>query len=374
MNTWVEIDKSALEWNLDLFRNLIGNDRLLMAVVKANAYGHGAVEVAQIASRAGTDWLGVFSIDEGLTLRKAGLEIPILVLGPPQIPQLEQAFANNLRLTVPSLAIATKIAKLAPKKATVHLKIETGTNRLGLIAEKLIEAFQILRKAGVEIEGACTHFADIEDTTDHTFAEGQLAEFETQLDRLQSQGAEISIPHTACSAAAILFPQTYFKMVRVGISLYGLWPSRETLVSAQSLGRNAIEFKPAMTWKTRIAQIKNVASGAFIGYGRSFRTTRPSRIAVLPIGYADGYDRHLSGSAHVLIRGMRADVRGRVCMNLIMVDVTDIDGVAPGDEVVLLGTQDEETVSAEDLARWTGTINYEIVTRIADHVPRVVVS
>jgi alanine racemase len=226
MNTWVEIDKSAIEWNLDLFRNLIGNDRLLMAVVKANAYGHGAVEVAQIASRAGADWLGVFSIDEGLTLRKAGLEIPILVLGPPQIPQLEQAFANDLRLTVPSLAIAAEIAKLAPQKATVHLKIETGTNRLGLIAEKLIEAFQILQKAGVEIEGACTHFADIEDTTDHTFAEGQLAEFKTQLDRLQGQGAKISTPHTACSAAAILFPQTYFKMVRVGISLYGLWPSR----------------------------------------------------------------------------------------------------------------------------------------------------
>ncbi len=344
-----------------------------MAVVKANAYGHGAIEVAEIACQAGADWLGVFSINEGLALRNAGIEAPILVLGPPEIPQIGEAVTNDLRLTVPSLAIASHIAELAPRGAKVHLKVETGTNRLGLVEERLLSALQVLQKSNVDIEGACTHFADIEDTTDHSFAQGQLAQFEKQLNRLKSQGAQLSIPHTACSAAAILFPQTYFKMVRVGISLYGLWPSRETLVSAQHLGRNAIEFKPVMTWKTRIAQIKQVESGAFIGYGRTFRATRPSRIAVLPVGYADGYDRHLSGCAHVLIKGMRADVRGRVCMNLMMVDVTDIEDAVPGDEVVLLGTQGDETVSAEDLAGWTGTINYEIVTRIASHLPRIVV-
>ena len=171
----------------------------------------------------------------------------------------------------------------------------------------------------------------------------------------------------------ILFESTYYDMVRAGIAAYGLWPSRETLVSAKSLGRNALDLSPVLTWKTRIADIKTVEAGEFVGYGRTFRTTRPSRIALLPVGYADGYDRRLSNASHVLVGGTRAPVRGRVCMNLVMVDVTDIENAAPGDEVVLLGSQGEETVSAEDLARQVGTINYEIVTRIAPGAPRIVV-
>ncbi len=373
MNCWVEINRQALEWNIGRFRTLIGPERLLMAVVKANAYGHGADNVARVAIQAGADWLGVFSVDEGLALRKAGIEAPVLVLGPPTGSQIEQAAAAFLRLSATSKEAAEEIASIAPKGTQVHLKLETGTNRQGLIENEFPDAIQSLKLKGIEIEGAYTHFADIEDTTDHSFAEGQLAKFNALLKSLQEKGVSVSLPHTACSAATILFTSTYFKMVRVGISLYGLWPSRETQVSAKSLGRNAIDLRPVMTWKTRITQIKSVKSGEFIGYGRTYRTTRQSQIAVLPIGYADGYDRRLSGAAHVLVRGIRAPVRGRICMNLTMVDVTDVPNPAPGDEVVLLGRQGNETVGAEDLARHAGTINYEIVTRIAPHAARIVV-
>jgi len=190
---------------------------------------------------------------------------------------------------------------------------------------------------------------------------------------LREQGVEIELPHAACSAATILFPSTYFRLVRVGIALFGLWPSRETLVSAQSLGRNALTLRPVMTLKTRIAQVKTLAPGEYVGYGRTFKTTRQTRIAVLPVGYADGYDRKLSNAANVIVHGIRAPVRGRVCMNLTMVDVTDVPAAAAGDEVVLLGTGGDETVSADDLARLAGTINYEIVTRLAPNAPRIVV-
>ncbi len=371
-NSWVEIDSRALESNVKKLRQLAGEDRSFMAVVKSNAYGHGMEAVSRIALRGGADWLGVFSVDEGLALRKAGIDAPILVFGPTPPAEIDNALGAGLRLTVASEHAAREVAAANSSGRPVHLKAETGTNRQGLSDAEISAAAQILTQNGVLIEGIYTHFADIEDTTDHRFAEEQLGRFE-QLLASNPHAASIPIPHTACSAATILFPATHFKMVRVGIALYGLWPSRETLVSAKSLGRNALDLQPVMTWKTRVAQIKALPSGEFIGYGRTYRTTRSSRIAVLPVGYADGYDRGLSNTAHVLIRGGRAPVRGRVCMNVIMVDVTDIPDAAPGDEVVLLGRQREESVSAEDLAAHSATINYEIVTRIAPVAPRIVV-
>ncbi|MCP4678132.1 MAG: alanine racemase [Deltaproteobacteria bacterium] len=370
-NCWVEIDREALSWNVGQLRNLAGPDRLLMAVVKANAYGHGMKEVAPLALEAGAEWLGVFSVDEGLELRGYGIDAPILVFGPTSRGRISEAFAASLRLTVASLRAADEIAELAPEGACVHLKVETGTNRQGLVRDEIARAIDLLRKNGAIVEGIYTHFADIEDTTDHRFAESQLALFEELV--AATGDAKIPIPHAACSAATILFPTTYFQMVRVGIAMYGLWPSSETFVSAGSLGRNALDLRPVMTWKTRIAQIKSLSSGEFVGYGRTYRTTRPSQIALLPVGYSDGFDRRLGNGAYVLVNGARAPIRGRICMNLTMIDVTDIPDAAPGDEVVLLGSQGEENVSAEDLACQTGTINYETVTRIAPGAPRIVV-
>ncbi len=370
-NCWVEIDRGALSWNLGQLRSLVGPDRLLMAVVKANAYGHGLKEIAPLALDTGADWLGVFSVDEGLELRREGIDAPVLVFGPTPRGLIAEAFGTGIRLTVSSLRAADDVVELAPEGARVHLKVETGTNRQGLVRGEIAQAANLLRENGVTVEGIYTHFADIEDTTDHQFAESQLVRFKELI--AEGGDTEIPIPHTACSAATILFPTTYFNMVRVGIAMYGLWPSSETFVSAGSLGRNALDLRPVMTWKTRIAQIKTLASGEYVGYGRTYRTTRPSRIAVLPVGYADGFDRRLSNGAHVLVDGSRAPVRGRVCMNLTMIDVTDIPDAAWGDEVVLLGIQGDENLRAEDLARQTGTINYEVVTRIAPRAPRIVV-
>jgi alanine racemase len=373
-NTWIELDAAAIENNVRVFRDLIGCDRVLTAVVKADAYGHGLVPVSEVALRAGADWLGVFDAAEGLALRDRGFDAPVIVLGPTREEQLEEALTAELRLTAASLDAARSIAgNRRASGARVHLKVETGTNRQGLDVGELSDAVDLLRRGGVEIEGLYTHYADIEDTTDHTFAEEQRRRFEGCLAALAELGVEPAMPHTACTAAAILFEETYFAMVRVGIGLYGLWPSRETLVSANAVGRNKLGLRPVMTWKTRVAQVKSVGSGGFVGYGRTFRTTRDTRLAVLPVGYADGYDRRLSGAAHVLIRGVRAPVLGRVCMNVIMVDATDVPGAMAGDEVVLLGRQGDEAVTAEDLARLAGTINYEIVTRAAPGAPRVIV-
>ena len=344
-----------------------------MAIVKANAYGHGLVEVAQLAMEAGVEWLGVFSVAEGVRLRKAGISIPILVLGPPHPSEIPLAVNEKLRLTVPSKPVARGIATQSHGNISVHLKLETGTNRQGLQPEEVPETIEILKAGGVNVEGIYTHFANIEDTTDHTFAEMQLETFKQQLERLQSSGLEIPIAHTACSAATILFPATYFNLVRAGIALYGLWPSRETHVSAGALGRSTLKLQPVMTWKTRIAQIKDLKKGDYIGYGCTYRTTRKTRLAVLPIGYADGYPRALSDRAHVLVRGSRAPIRGRICMNMTLIDVTDIPSAATGNHVVLLGSQGDESVTADDLAGLAGTINYEIVTRAAPCAPRIIV-
>lgn len=364
-NCWIELSRKSLTQNVEIFKSLIGPDRLLAAVVKANAYGHGMVGVAKAALEAGADWLHVFSVTEGLSLRDAGIDVPVLVLGPTFDTEIVDALDAGLRLTVADIGGAKRVAD-ANRPGRVHLKLETGTNRQGLHSDEIPEVIGILSKGDVAIEGAYTHYADIEDTTDHTFANRQLERFRNAVSKF-----EPALPHTACSAAAILFPDTYFKMVRVGIALYGLWPSTETRVSAQMYGRNALELKPLMTWKTRVSQVKEVPAGEYIGYGRTYRCTRDSRIAILPIGYADGYPRALSNVGHVLIRGVRAPVRGRICMNLSMVDVTDIPEATHGDEVVLIGSQGSEQVTADALAKLAGTINYEMVTRAAPGAPRI---
>ncbi|NLN61522.1 MAG: alanine racemase [Myxococcales bacterium] len=371
-DVWIELSQGALAHNVALFRSLLAPGCRFMAVVKANAYGHGMVPIAQAALAAGADWLGVFHAGEGLTLRAQGVTAPILVLGPTPPESMRQAVDAGLCLTVASPGAADALVRVCAGQtgARAHLKVETGTHRQGFDAAQLINAAQQLVAAGIAVEGLYTHYADIEDTTDHTYAESQLARFSELRAQLAAEGVSVPLSHTACTAAAILFPATHFDMVRVGIGLYGLWPSKETRVSAGMLGRDQIALRPVMTWKTRIRQIKTVPAGSYIGYGRTFRTTHDSRVAILPVGYADGYDRHFSSRAHVLVRGVRAPVLGRICMNLTMIDVTDIVDAAPGDEVVLLGQSGDEAIQAADLGSLAGTIHYEIVTRAAPCAPR----
>jgi alanine racemase len=365
--SWIEVNARSLRNNLSCFRRLLPPETRMMAVVKGDAYGHGMVGVARVCLAEGAEWLGVFSLSEASALRQAGIQAPILVLGYVPRSDLAEAIALEVRITTSSLETVVAAGDDARKRGTIarlHLKLETGTNRLGFDSHELAHALAAIRdNNALLLEGAHTHFANIEDTTDHDYARGQLNRFGELLAQIRQAGFEVPYPHTACSAAAILFPETYFAMVRVGVGLYGLWPSKETLLSARQEGRHLINLEPAMTWKTRVAQVKSVPAGAFVGYGCTYKTTRQTLLAILPVGYANGYDRSLSNKGYVLIRGQRAPIRGRICMNLTMVDVTDIPGVALEDEVVLLGQQQDEHLSAEQMATWADTINYEIVTR-----------
>jgi alanine racemase len=319
----------------------------------------------------------VNNVDEGVVLRKAGLSLPILVMGYVPLGGLDEVVEHALEPIVYNPETLDRLNAIASARGTtvgVHVKIETGTHRQGVLERDVPGFIAHLRGAqALRLSGVTTHFANIEDTTNHDFAESQIAAFTRVADAIAGQHPAPFLRHNACSAAVLLFNRTHLDLARVGISLYGLWPSKETYVSCLERGKPSLDLKPVLTWKTRIAQVKQVPEGGFVGYGCSWRATRTTTIAVLPVGYYEGYDRELSGLAHVLVRGKRAPVRGRVCMNMCMVDVTDIPAAALEDEVVLIGRQGDERVTAEQLAAWRGTIAYEIVSRIHPSLPRLVV-
>jgi len=223
------------------------------------------------------------------------------------------------------------------------------------------------------IEGVSSHFANIEDTTDHSYAKYQLDRFKDFLAQIENHGIRVPFKHIACSAAVILFPETYFNMARIGIGIYGLWPSNEVYISSLLRKRPRFYLRPVLTWKARIAQVKKVPKGDFIGYGCTYKTSRDTDLAVIPVGYYDGYFRSLSNVSFVLIKGKRASIRGRVAMNFIMADITDIPGVHVEDPVILIGSEGSDSITADKLASLTGTINYEITARISPHIPRIVV-
>ena len=367
--TWVEISRRSLESNIKHFRSLIGNDVLMCPCVKANAYGHGLVETAKIFSESGADWLSVNALYEAEILREAGIECPIYVMGYIGLDDLEKAAELELRIVVYNKETIEKLGEIG-KAVKVHIKVETGNNRQGVLMEDLLDfANSIKGFENIEIEGMATHFANIEDTTDHSYAEKQLKKFEEAAELLENAGFSVPIKHCANSAATILFKKTYFNMVRTGIANYGMWPSNETYVSYLKEIGDGFELKPAFTWKTKIAQIKTIKAGEYIGYGCTYKTGHESKIAILPIGYYDGYDRGINGG-HVLIHGKRAAIRGRVCMNIVMVDVTDIPEAKLEDEVILIGKDKDEEISAEQFGTWAGTINYEVITRINERIGR----
>jgi len=374
---WIEISRSALVHNIREFRRITGRRRLFLGVVKANAYGHGLLETSAMAVAEGVDWLGVHSVDEGVALREAGIDVPILVLGYAPLGSLEEAVARDLRLTVYNRETVRRLAALAArtgKTVRLHVKVETGTWRQGL-APRDLGAFvgDIRKRPGLVVEGLSSHFANIEDTTKHDYPRLQLDCYRAACREVESEGGRIPIKHMSCTASTILFLEPDFNLARVGIGLYGLWPSKETYLSAALEQKEPPDLRPVLAWKARIAQVKKVPAGAFIGYGCTFRTTRPTVLAVVPVGYYDGYDRRLSNAAHVLVKGRRAPVRGRIAMDFFVADVTDVPGVKLEDEVTLLGADGRERIAAEDLASLVGTIGYEVLARINPQIPRVVV-
>ncbi|MGA2479783.1 MAG: alanine racemase [Spirochaetia bacterium] len=372
---WVELDAKAPEHNLRQLRAGSAPGVLACAVIKSNAYGHGVAQFAPLLASA--EWFGVNSLEEGLELRALGIRKPVLLLGHVPIGELAAAVEAELRLTVYNCetveALRALPASLPP--ARVHMKVDTGTSRQGVLPEDLEDFMRLLKGSAprVILEGLSTHYANIEDTLNHAYAELQISRFNAALAAVETSTGRPPYIHTACTAAALLFSSTHYTMLRSGIGLYGMWPSRETLVSAREKSGPVPDFHPVLTWKTRIVQVKTIPEGSFVGYGCSYRTMRRTTLGVLPVGYADGYDRALGNRAHVLVRGRRAPVIGRICMNLCMVDLTDVPGARLEDEVVLLGSSGDERISAETMAEWAGTINYEVVTRISPLLPRRVV-
>lgn len=375
--TWCEISRGALSDNLRAFRDNVSRPVRLAPVVKANAYGHGLELASAAFVAAGADMLCVNDIWEAARLRGAGIEVPIHVIGRITPEQAEDAVELGVSAVVYDAGLVEALDVAARNRGVVfdaHLKLETGTNRQGLglpAASVLVE--MIDRCRNVRAAGAAMHFADVEDTTDHGFARLQLQRFGQILDALGLAGRPGFIRNVANSAATILWPEAHMEMVRPGIAVYGMWPSNETFVTAALTRRAQIELRPALTWKTMVVQVRDVPADEYVGYGRTFRATTPLRMAVLPVGYYDGFDRGLSNGAYVLLNGRRAQVRGRICMNMAMVDVTGIPDVHAGTEVVLIGRSGTEEITAEAYASWCGTINYEATCRISETIPRVLV-
>jgi alanine racemase len=368
--TWVELDRAALLHNVCALKRLIAPAKF-MAVVKGNAYGHGMAEIAS-AIAPHVDWFGVNSLEEAQGLRAAGIGQPVLIMGATPPERLAEVVRGGFRPVVydhaSAQALATAAARLG-RRAAVHLKVETGTNRLGARGAVARELATFIRsQPALALEGVYTHFANVEDTLDNSYTEHQLRRYQEALADIGA--CDGLLTHTAATAAGVLYPQTRFGMVRVGIGLYGLWPSAQTAEAARRAGID-LDLRPVLSWKARVVHLNDVPLGEPVGYGCTYVATRPRRIAVLPVGYYEGFDRSLSNRGRVLIRGQVAPVVGRVAMNMTMVDVTDIPGVAVGDEAVIIGRQGDRSLTADDMATLLDTINYEVVTRINPTLPRV---
>lgn len=371
--TWVEISHGALRNNIRILATHLGRRTMMVPVIKSNAYGHGLHEIARLLSQMKVRWMAVVSLEEALELRSQSIHANIIVLSFFHPDKIADAVKKNIRLTVYSYHAAQHISRIASqlrRNVRIHIKIDTGTSRLGFSPDEVFTVVpRIAQLPRIIIEGAFTHFADAE-SPDQIVTTRQTQIFQTIMQKISEKGITIPIQHAACSSAALLNPATRGSMARIGIALYGLWS-----VESPSLRRRLkrrIPLKPVLSWHTRIIQIKKLKQGSYIGYGLSYKVRRPSTIAVLPIGYWDGYDRSLSNLASVMINGKRCPVRGRVCMNLTMVDITGAGRIRVGDTATLIGYNAHTSVSADDLARWAGTINYEIVTRINPQIPRII--
>lgn len=362
--TIAEIDLAAIRHNVTVVKKATGV--AVIAVVKADAYGHGAVPVAKAATKAGADALAVATVEEGIQLRIAGIQVPILVLGWVSPQAVEPALRYGLTLTaadVEALAGIGEVARSRGLPAVVHLKLDSGMGRLGLPVwkpESLSAYRTALMVPGVKIEGVYTHLSSA-DEADPAFTELQLARFEQAVRLLRGFGLHFRWVHAANSAAALRFPAARYDAVRVGIALYGLDPYPG--------GAAQWGLRPALTWRAAVAQVKMLEPGMGISYSRTFTTDRPMRVATVTVGYADGYARGLSNVGEVLVGGRRARVLGRVCMDQLIVGEVG-EGVKPGDEVVLIGRQGNDEITATELARHLQTIPYEIVSRIGPRVPR----
>lgn len=364
---WAEIDLNKIENNMKRIKELAG-DREVIAVVKADAYGHGATSVVPVLLENGASKLAVAVIAEGIELRDAGIKEPIMILGYTPLELGEDLINYDIEQTVYDLEYAkelSNIAKKLGKKAKIHIALDTGMGRIGFLPneESFKDVVEIYNLDGLDVCGIFTHFSTA-DEEDKTYTYEQFNKIKDFNDKLKEVGIDIKLKHASNSGAIIDLPETYLDGVRAGIILYGYYPSDE-------VNKDRLKLEPALTLKTRVSHVKTLDKDMYISYGRTFKTERKSVIATLPIGYADGYLRLLSGKAKVIINGKFANVVGRICMDQCMIDVTDIGDVKVSDEVILLGEDGDLKFNADDMAEAMGTINYEVLCMIRHRIPRI---
>ena len=364
---WAEIDLDKAAYNMKNIKKIVG-DKEVIAVVKADCYGHGADDLAPVFLENGASRLAVAILTEGIELRKKNITAPIMILGFTPLELSEELINNDIEQTVYDLEYAKKLSSLAEKfgkKAKIHIALDTGMGRIGFIPnEKSIEdVVEIASLKGIEIIGIFTHFSTA-DEYDKTYTNEQFKKIKDFIAELEKRNINIPLKHVSNSGAIMDMPETYLDAVRAGIILYGYYPSNE-------VNKEKLDIKPILTLKTTISHVKEVEEGTSISYGRTFITKKKSKIATIPIGYADGYSRLLSGKAKVIINGKFAPVVGRICMDQCMIDVTDIGEVKVGDEVILLGEEGNLKFNADDFAEIMGTINYEITCMLKQRIPRV---
>lgn len=363
--TWAEIDLSAIAANLRAYQKHVGPSVEIMAVVKANAYGHGAAPVAKAAIQAGATRLAVHRALEGVELRQAGVEAPILIMGYTPPGGADLCVTHRLTPSLISVEFAQALsarAEASGQRLAVHLKVDSGMSRYGLLPGEVLDFLHALSTLpGIILEGLFTHFATA-DWADQTFVHQQLGIFEDVLETCRQAGYVFPMVHACNSAAAMKLPQAHFNAIRPGIAMYGMAPSTEWAP--------VFDLKPALTLKSRVARLRELPPGSAVSYGRTYIASHPIWAALVPVGYGDGYHRILSNKGQVLVRGQRAPVLGRVCMDQFVIDVTHISGVEQDDEVVLVGRQAEGQITAEEVAELAGTINYEVTTSLLPRVQR----
>ncbi len=364
--TYVRVDLNAIAHNVRALKSRVGPRVMLMAVVKANAYGHGIVETARAALANGADWLAVARVCEGVQLREAGVRAPILILGYHAPSEAEAVVQFGLTATVNSIKMAEALAAHARRldaRVRVHVKVDTGMGRFGVLPEEALAFWRAMTAMPrFDVEGLWTHFATA-DERDKTYARRQLRNFLEVARAIEEAGYAIPMRHVANSAALLDLEETHLDAVRPGIAIYGLRPSHEVEPS--------IPLQPALSLISHVGRVRVLPAGSGIGYGRTFITPRPMRVALVPVGYGDGYHRLLSNRGEALIHGRRARILGRVCMDNIVLDVDHIPEATEGDEVVLIGRQGEAQITAEEVAGWAETINYEVTTALLPRAPRI---
>ena len=364
LRTWFEVDCLAIEKNYKIFRSLILPKTKLMAVVKSNAYGHSLVDFAKELERLGADWFGVDSVVEGLTLRREGIKAPILVLGYTLPDKFAEAAKNNISLTVSNFETLKALEKSHfSKPLKIHIKVDTGMHRQGFLLQDLPGVLSFLK---IRPEGLYTHFAAAKNPAFSEHTKKQIAEFEQWRTAFKKAGFS-PICHASATAGVMIFPEANFDMIRIGIGLYGLWPAKEI----ESYFANRLTLEPTLSWKTIISEIKELPKGAKIGYDLTETLQKKSRVAVCPIGYWHGYPRALSGIGFVLVDGQRAKILGRVSMDMISIDIAGIKKAKVGDEVVLIGKQGKEEITAAEIGNLADTSHYEIVTRLNPLMKRI---